>query len=146
MVTFYHGSKSSHLHFNLNAIGSDGQGYLFLSLSPNVAKRYGDRIHTTDICIKNLPRIRISQWLDNKIPDAKNFIVIGENDSFDFPVDMLVIREATENSFRLVDFAECDDDGLAFREPTSADDRQWELYVKDVYDGDLDAWLEDTSE
>lgn len=145
MATFYHGSEISRLLFDPNAVGSDGQGWLFCSLSPNVAKRYGNKIHATDICVQNLPRISISQWLDDNVPEAANFIVIGESDSFDFPVDMLVMRDATENSFRLVDFA-CLDDGLAFREPTSTEDRQWELYVKDIYDGEFNAWMEDVSE
>lgn len=125
---------------------SDGSNYLFASASVNVACRYGTPFEIgIEGQLEDLPRVSVVEWLDNKPVPAQSFIITREPDSYDWPEDTLVIvtNSVTSISFtRLTDkaIAEADDGHAYTHEPESPDSRQFSDFIRDFYDGDIEAW------
>lgn len=145
METWYHGSDNSSLAgYDPDSGRSDEANFMFFSSSVNVARRYGDSVFEAQILLGNIPEITIEQWLKvESLPKGDAFIILGEQGSFDFPVDTLVICSKPEfNRFQQLTGEEIEylDDGLAFKEPEGTDDRQWEDYAMDIY-GSIEAFL-----
>lgn len=118
---------------------------MFFSASCNVARRYGHHVVATELHTEFLPVMSVEDWLSgSNIPDG-TFIIEGESDSFDFPVDTLVLREAPESPLAPLTKEQIRalDDGRAYREPTSRSDRDWRLFVDNIYCGDVARWERD---
>ena len=140
--TFYHGSAGPNFSgWRPDRGASDDADMLFLSRSPNVARRYG-RVFSLQHDTRHLPRITVQDWWKGTIPDV-TFIILG-NSGYDFPVDTLILRHPPASSFQEVINPEGLDDGLAFtHHPLFPEARQFEVFIADVYDGDVDHWRRD---
>lgn len=143
-MNWYHGSDRPPERFDENAGSSDGARMMFFSASCNVARRYGAQILQLSLPADDLPRISVEAWLNGDLLED-SFVIKADPESFDFPVDTLVLRQDPDQSFERLSREAIKglDDGLAFREPVSRSDRQWQLFVEDVYHGDEAAWARD---
>ena len=139
---FYHGSSSQAFHGYREQGGhSDEQDMLFMSRSANVARRYGT-VYALHYEASALPVITVEEWFCGQSHHG-SFLIQGDG-GYDFPVDTLVLREDPANSFVLVPSPDELDDGLAIvHDPTSAEDRQFEQYIEEHYDGDFSSWESD---
>jgi len=147
-VRWFHGSSRPIGEFDLCSGQSDDPDMMFFSASCNVARRYGRYVGALDLDTEKFPSISVEEWLSGKTPPAESFLIKGDPESFDFPVDTLVLREAPGaliNPIRREDWSMYDD-GRAIREPTSKRDREWQLFVDDVYAGDVAAWERDNTQ
>lgn len=147
MVMFYHGSSNAYFQGYVDGHGaSDDPSYMFMSLSSNVAQRYGSVFGARfeDGWLKSLPQISVIEWFNNKVPDHGSFIIAGD-EGYDFPVDTLVFCGEVACQWE-VDLSLVDD-GLALRhEPQSESDRQFSEYLAEHYlphfDNDADLALQ----
>jgi len=146
-MNWYHGSRQPIEKYQKDLGESDLEGMLFLSRSCNVARRYGHCVASLDLDDGLLPKMSIEDWVRGEEPPEDSFVISGAEDSFDFPVDTLVLRSDPGEPLlrvskeRMVEL----DDGRAIREPTSTKDREWRLFVDDIYCGDIKAWKRDTA-
>ncbi|GBO89202.1 hypothetical protein [Marinobacter salsuginis] len=141
-VTFYHGASAPDFEgWKADRGRSDEADMLFLSRSPNVARRYG-RVFKIDYPVTGIPAISVEDWFSGQCP-ATSFLILGDG-GYDFPVDTLVLREDPETEFHAVADIEALDDGLAFiHDPLSPEDRQFDAYITEHYDGDVHAFTAD---
>ena len=125
---------------------TDGLGKMFFSASPNVARRYGKHVFITYLPASNMPRISVDDWF-NAPPDAlpKESFVIEGDEGFDFPVDTLVLRKPVGIWIK-TDTESLYDDGLALTHEPKQNERQFDLYISEHYDGDIELWRVETSE
>lgn len=73
------------------------------------------------------------------LPDG-SFVIAGDQ-GYDFPVPTLVLRQKPTQKIETVDFHTLSDDGLAFRhEPLNEQDRQFQAYINEHCDGNVDVW------
>ena len=108
---------------------------LFLSRSPNVARRYGT-VYRLDFQADTLPEITLGEWFRGECPGT-SFIIRGDC-GYDFPEDTLVLREDPRTPFVPVEDVESLDDGLAItHDPVSPGDRQFQAYLTEHYGGDF---------
>ena len=142
--TWYHGTTNAHFTGWKDITGIDGiEGAMCLSKSSNVARRYGEvwKVHKLT---EALPKISLKDWLDSNLPESNSSFVVTGDESYDFPVDMLILRSPEGVEFEKVENLRELDDGLAYKhDPDSESDRQFELYVRDHYDSNVDAWYEE---
>lgn len=139
MAIWYHGSTTHLTCFSLAGGRSDGGNFLFLSQSPNVARRYGAAVVLlSGVNHQTLPQMTVTNWLNGNEPPATDFVITGETDSFDFPVDTLVLRSYPGEPFVPVSQPDLEklDDGRACFEPSGPDDREWALFVEDICGGE----------
>jgi len=116
-------------------------GMMFFSASCNVARRYGKNVMAASISVADCQRITVADWLQDRLPNSNSaigFIIVGELERFDFPVDTLVVVRDPGCEFTVLVSQEIEqlDDGLAFHEPIGPGDREWALFLEDVLDGD----------
>ncbi|TNC80787.1 MAG: hypothetical protein C9356_11735 [Oleiphilus sp.] len=144
-TAFYHGSSGADSCNPVDTIAwgikgvSDASDMMFLSLSPNVARRYGV-VYRLIISVDHLPRISVTDRFDRAYTPAGSFIIAGTS-SYDFPVDTLVLRQQPANLLCRVMDVDALDDGLAItHDPQNEDDRQFGTYIDDHYAGDLERW------
>lgn len=140
---FYHGSSSRvpFRGYREQAGRSDEIDMLFLSRSPNVARRYGT-LYSLAVDTGGLPAITVDQWFSGRCPEG-SFLISGDR-GYDFPVDTLVLREPPANRFVQVADPDELDDGLAIvHDPASPSDPQFEEYIAEHYDGDVSEWERD---
>lgn len=147
-VDWFHGSATPPAKFNDQGGHSDSPDMMFFSRSCNVARRYGPSVVSCSFSLVDIPKISIEDWRsadDSRLPNTDSFVITGDPCSFDFPVDTLVLRSDPGVPFRALRPEEilALDDGLAIEEPISPEDRGWNEFVKDVYDGDEDQALMD---
>ncbi|WP_372997624.1 hypothetical protein [Marinobacter sp.] len=142
-VTFYHGAAAGGFTgWQPDRGRSDEADMLFLSRSPNVARRYG-RVFSLAYPADGLPAISVDDWFSGACPES-SFLILGDG-GYDFPVDTLVLREDPHADFVPVADLESLDDGLAFtHDPLSPDDRQFEAYIAEHYAGNVEAFTADT--
>lgn len=145
---WFHGSSTPPTNFKDHAGRSDSPNMMFFSRSCNVAQRYGPSIVSCSFDCTGITKISIEDWRsadDSRLPDTDSFVITGDPDSFDFPVDTLVLRSNPGIPFRALHPEEIIalDDGLAFDEPSGPEDRGWKQFVREIYDGDEDQALLD---
>ncbi|WP_138437976.1 hypothetical protein [Marinobacter shengliensis] len=139
MTRFYHGSTSfGPIRWRPEVGRSDDADMMFFSRSANVARRYGSVVEV-DIDLRGIERITALEWLSGRaLPET--FIICGDG-SYDFPVDTLCLRHDPGVELRPVPDLDALDDGLAItHEPNSPDDRQFQAFINDFYDGDIAQW------
>lgn len=139
MTVYYHGSRQPNFSgWRPDGGSSDDQDMLFLSRSANVASRYG-QVYALCLPSLPLPTISVDDWFNMVGPAGSGSFLITGNGGYDFPVDTLVLREPPAGEFRPVPKQELIelDDGLArSHDPVSANDRQFDAYISEHYDGD----------
>lgn len=150
-IRFFHGcSDPANVRDGRFTGFQSARGQLFLSRSVNVARRYAanDAVFEVELDVPdNVTRISVERWLGgapSEWPEGPMFIIEGERDCYDFPVDTLVIQSEFDRPFAQVTQERLDelDDGLAFRhDPASPDDRQFDVYLSDFYEGDAGRWV-----
>lgn len=140
-MIWYHGSAQSQFTgYHPEGGRSDVEDMLFLSRSPNVARRYGT-LYQMEMDASALPRISVDDWFNSQPAVPEGSFVIEGDDGYDFPVDTLVLRHQPASVFVRVANPNALDDGLATaHEPETPEDRQFWAYIAEMYDGDFDAW------
>ncbi|KXS55589.1 MAG: hypothetical protein AWU57_38 [Marinobacter sp. T13-3] len=148
MSDWYHGSQAPVTGYRDDHGRSDGPDKMFFSASANVARRYGESV----VCLSSerlAPVVSVSDWLagdDARLPSTGSFIIRGESDSYDFPVDTLVLRETPDAPLVALspeELAQLDDGLPMTHDPDGPGDRGWAVYVDDFYGGDEDQALAD---
>ena len=149
-MRYFHGSELGCLS-HVNPTRKNGDGFLICgAASFNVARRYGPFV--TEIVVEphNALRLTPSEWLHNdaRIKDQSYDAVIvnGDPEDFDFPVDVVHIRDAACARIigRVPESAHAAlDDGLPFSNGPQPGERGWNWYVQDIYGGDFESALED---
>ena len=141
---FYHGaSQPGFTGWRDDRGRSDEADMLFLSRSPNVARRYGE-VFRLELQVDTLPVITLDDWFNGDCPGT-SFIIRGDG-GYDFPVDTLVLREDPRTTFVPVVDVESLDDGLAItHDPVSPDDRQFQAYLTEHYGGDFQQFSADVA-
>jgi len=141
---WYHGTPNPFVGYQPDLVSDGLPGALFLSESPNVARRYG-QTYQLAFNASALPRCSVDDYLNDRHIPSGSF-VIESNGSYDFPVDTLVLREAPLTSFSPApDLSQLDDGRALTHEPDGEHSREFSLYLKTFYDNDLRAYQRDQS-
>ena len=97
-MDFFHGTTRHRLQFSPQAGQSDDPDMLFASACPLVARFYGERLFKVSVKreVPALPRVSIRHWLTGGEVPETSFIITGNPDHEDFPVDTLVVRSGED--------------------------------------------------
>ena len=109
----YHGSAAPVPVIHPRRFAVDGE-LLCTTLSVNVARRYGPVVSRFRINNVRTKTLTVREWMSNSIPlqqlrqEGYSAVrVKGDRDCFDFPVDMVVVLDATALTFdKVLDPAE----------------------------------------
>ncbi len=71
---------------------------LFASACPLVARFYGDKLFRVQLTgdVEALPRVSVRHWLIGGDVPESSFIISGDPNHEDFPVDTLVVRSGQD--------------------------------------------------
>lgn len=97
-MDFFHGTTRYRLKYDPGAGQSDDPDMLFASACPLVARFYGEKLFRVSLNgdVEALPRVSIYHWLTGgDVPEA-SFIISGDPNHEDFPVDTLVVRRGED--------------------------------------------------
>jgi hypothetical protein len=97
-MDFFHGTTRNRLEYDPAKGQSDDPDMFFASACPLVARFYGENLFrvlfTGDVEV--LPRVTIRRWLTGGDVPESSFIISGDPEHEDFPVDTLVVRSGQD--------------------------------------------------